>query len=175
MLRAILCLAAASVLAAPARAQLPVVTQQAPPATEIFKCKGADGHWTYTNDRREAEKQKCEVVTRQVNVAPAPPAALPPQRSNARTQRPADFPKETPSDRATARERQREILEQELANEQGALAKAKQDLAAQEAERSGNERNYARVEERLQPYKDSVETHEKNVEALRRELNNLYR
>jgi len=175
MLRSILCLAAASVLAAPARAQQPVVTQQAPPATEIFKCKGADGHWTYTNDRREAEKQKCEVVTRQVNVAPAPPAAAPPQRPNARNQRPADFPKETPNDRATARERQREILEQELANEQGALAKAKQDLAAQEAERSGNERNYARVEERLQPYKDSVETHEKNIEALRRELNNLYR
>ncbi len=41
--------------------------------------------------------------------------------------------------------------------------------------RSGDERNYARVEERLQPYKDSVETHEKNIEALRRELNNLYR
>ena len=173
MLRALLLLAAATVLAVQARAQQPVATEQTP-ATEIFKCKGADGHWTYTNDRREAEKQKCEVVTRQVNVAPAP-SAPPPQRSNARTQRPADFPKETPSDRATARERQREILEQELATEQGALAKAKQDLAAQEAERSGNERNYARVEERLQPYKDTVETHEKNIEALRRELNNLYR
>src|SRR5262245_53459799 len=175
MLRVILCLVAASLLAAPARAQQPVATQQAPAATEIFKCKGADGHWTYTNDRREAEKQNCEVVTRQVNVAPAPPASPPPQRPNARNQRPADFPKETPNDRATARDRQREILEQELANEQAALARAKQDLAAQEAVRSGNERNYARVEERLQPYKDTVETHEKNIEALRRELNNLNR
>ncbi|HYL23965.1 MAG TPA: DUF4124 domain-containing protein, partial [Burkholderiales bacterium] len=139
---------------------------------EIFKCKGADGHWTYTNDRREAEKQKCEVVTRQVNVAPAP---QPPRPAATRIPRPTDFPKESASDRASARERQREILEQELANEQTALAKAKQDLAAQEAVRSGNERNYARVEERLQPYKDTVETHEKNIEALRRELNNLYR
>jgi hypothetical protein len=41
--------------------------------------------------------------------------------------------------------------------------------------RSGQELNYARVQERLQPYKDSIETHEKNIEALRRELNNLYR
>jgi len=173
MLRALLLLAAASVLADPARAQQPVATQQTP-TTEIFKCKSADGHWTYTNDRREAEKQKCEVVTRQVNVAPAPP----PQRATApaaRIPRPTDFPKESASDRASARERQREILEQELTNEQTALAKAKQDLAAQEAVRSGDERNYARVEERLQPYKDTVETHEKNVEALRRELNNLYR
>jgi flagellar biosynthesis/type III secretory pathway protein FliH len=169
MRRALFLVVAASVLAAPSRAQQPVATQQTP-TTEIFKCKGADGHWTYTNDRREAEKQKCEVVTRQVNVAPAPP----PQRASTPAAR-GGFPKESASDRASARERQREILEQELAGEQAALAKAKQDLAAQEAVRSGSERNYARVEERLQPYKDTVETHEKNIEALRRELNNLYR
>jgi phage shock protein A len=75
----------------------------------------------------------------------------------------------------SARERQKDILEKELTSEQSALAKAKEELAAQEAVRSGDERNYARVLERLQPYKDSVETHEKNIEALRRELNNLYR
>jgi uncharacterized protein DUF4124 len=161
MLRAALFLLAVAIAMGPARAQQQV--------TEIFKCKGADGHWTYTNDRREAEKQKCEVVTRQVNVAPA--SKLPPSAAA----RPGNFPKETAAERASARERQREILEKELATEQAALAKARQDLAAQEAVRSGEERNYARVEERLQPYKDSVETHEKNIEALRRELNNLYR
>lgn len=136
--------------------------------TEIFKCKGADGHWTYTNDRREAERQKCEVVTRQVNVAPA--QKPPPSRSAAR---PNEFPKESPADRAKAQSRQREILEKELAQEEASLAKARQELAAQEAVRSGDERNYARVEERLQPYKDSVETHQKNIEALKRELSNL--
>ena len=175
MLRAVLLVAAASVLAAPARAQPAVATQQTPPTTEIFKCKGPDGHWTYTNDRREAEKMKCEVVTRQVNVAPAPPLPVQRPSPSAGRGRPADFPRESASDRATARDRQREILEQELATEQAALAKAKQDLASQEAVRSGDERNYARVEERLQPFKDTVETHEKNIEALRRELNNLYK
>ena len=174
MLRAVVFLAAASLLAAVARAQQPPAAPQ-PAATEIFKCRGADGHWTYTNDRREAEKMKCEVVTRQVNVAPAPPPPAARPSPSAGRGRPADFPKETASERSNARERQREILEQELTTEQAALAKAKQDLAAQEAVRSGDERNYARVEERLQPYKDSVETHEKNIEALRRELNNLYR
>jgi|SRR6266850_1177417 len=134
-------------------------------ATEIWKCKSPGGKWTYTNDRIEAEKLKCETVTRQVNVAPATKA---PAGSG-------NFPKESASQRANARERQREVLEKELATEQTALAKAKQDLAAQEAVRTGDERNYARVQERLQPYKDSVETHEKNVEALRRELSNLYR
>lgn len=161
MIRAGALLLAALLVAAPARAQV----------TEIWKCKNANGHWTYTNDRNEAERQKCEIVTRQVNVAPAQKAP-PPQTRNAR---PGDFPKESPADRASARERQREILEKELATEQAGLAKAKQTLAEQEQIRNGDERNYARVLERLQPYKDSIETHEKNIEALKRELANLYR
>ena len=153
-----LALAFFTALGAPA-----ALAQQA--VTEIFKCKSPDGHWTYTNDRREAEKQKCEVVTRQVNVAPTP-------KPSAKAS-PSGFPKESPEDRANAKTRQREILEKELAQEQAALAKAKEELAAQENVRFGNERNYARVEERLQPFKDSVETHEKNIQALRRELANL--
>src|SRR3954452_12429365 len=131
MQRALLLVVAANVLAVPVRAQQPPAPPQ-PGATEIFKCKGADGHWTYTNDRREAERQKCEVVTRQINVAPTPkPAAR---------AAPGSFPKETPADRATASARQRDILEKELAQEQAALAKAKADLAEQESVRSGNER-----------------------------------
>ena len=144
----------------------PAALAQQPPVTEIFKCRSPDGPWTYTNDRREAEKQKCEIVTRQVNVAPA---QKPPPRGSG----PGAFPRETPEASANAKARQREILEKELAQEQAALAKAREELAAQENVRFGNERNYARVEERLQPFKDSVETHEKNIEALRRELANL--
>jgi hypothetical protein len=61
-------------------------------------------------------------------------------------------------------------LEQELATEEGLLAQAKQALAEQEAIRNGDERNYARVLERLQPYKDNVDLHQKNIEALKREI-----
>jgi hypothetical protein len=39
--------------------------------------------------------------------------------------------------------------------------------------RFGDERNYARVLERLQPYKDTIQNHEKNIQALQRELANL--
>jgi hypothetical protein len=162
-------------LAMPALAQMGTGTNSGGPngggaVTEIWKCRGADGRWTYTNDRREAERQKCEVVTRQINIAPPPPA--PPPRA-APAARPGTFPRESSSERASRTATSREILEKELATEEAALAKARGELAAQEAERSGNERNYARVLERLQPYKDSVETHEKNIEALKRELSNL--
>ena len=134
--------------------------------TEIYKCVDAKGRASYTNDKRETSGKKCELVTTQVNVAPA-------QKSAAR--RPGDFPRESAAEANRARERQRGILEKELATEQAALGKAREALAAQESTRSGEERNYAKVEERLQPYKDTVETHEKNIEALKRELNNLYR
>ena len=139
--------------------------------TEIYKCVDAQGRFTYKNDKPRAG-EKCETVASQVNVVPA--TKPPPQPSTrAPVQSPANFPKETAAERASARERQREILEKELATEQQLLAKARQELTAQESVRSGDERNYARVLERLQPYKDDVDLHEKNIEALKRELGNL--
>ena len=134
--------------------------------TEIFKCRNENGQVTYTNDRRQAERQKCELVTSQINVAP-------PFSQPQAARKPGNFPRETPTQSASARERQREILERELDAERKALDQAKRTLAEQEAVRSGDERNYARVQERLQPLKDTVDNHEKNIQALQRELANL--
>jgi hypothetical protein len=132
--------------------------------TEVFKCVDASGRASYTNDRRETAGKQCEVVTTQINVAPPPkPAARP------------GFPRESSADRVSAASRQRDILEKELAAEQQDLAKAREALAEQEAVRYGDERNYAKVLERLRPFKDRIETHEKNIEALRRELSSLGR
>jgi len=150
------------VLAAPAYAQV----------TEIYKCVDATGRPLYTSDKRDTAGKKCDLVSREINVVPA--QQIPVQRPSASNSR-SSFPRESASDRANAKERQREILEKELATEQQLLAKAQQDLTEQESVRSGDERNYARVLERLQPYKDSLEVHQKNVEALRRELGNLNR
>jgi phage shock protein A len=69
--------------------------------------------------------------------------------------------------------KKRRILEQELTDETSQLAQAKEQLAAQEAIRNGNERNYQRFLERVQPYRDAVATHERNLEALKREIANL--
>jgi hypothetical protein len=45
-------------------------------------------------------------------------------------------------------------------------------LTEQEGIRTGDEKNYQRVLDRLQKYKDEVERHQKNVEALKKELSN---
>jgi len=73
---------------------------------------------------------------------------------------------------ATRDESRRKILENELQSEQKLLSDAKQKLAEQEGTRGGEERNYVRVQERLKPYQDTVELHQKNIEQLQRELGN---
>ena len=137
-------------------------------ATEIYKCVDGTGRPLYTSDKRDTAGKKCQLVSREINVVPG-------QRKPAAgaSRELGRFPKETPDQVATAKGRQREILEKELAVEQTALTKARQDLAQQESVRQGNEQNYARVEERLRPFKDNIETHQKNIEALQRELSNL--
>ena len=152
-----------------AAASLPAAAQ---PRTEIYKCVDSAGRPHYTNDLRETSGQKCQLVTTQINVAPPPPPPAPARQTKGS---PREFPRESAGDRANAKGRQREILEKELASEQADLARARQELTEQEAVRTGDERNYAKLLERLQPFKDRVETHEKNVEALRRELANIDR
>jgi len=125
--------------------------------TEIYKCTDDRGRPLYTSDKRDTVGKKCELVSREVTVVPAPKASA---------KSPAAFPRESGSERASARERQRQILEQELKSEEDQLMQARKDLAEQESSRASAQ---------LQKYRDNVELHEKNLEALRRELNNLSR
>jgi len=134
--------------------------------TEIYKCiDPQNGRPLYTSDKRETVGRKCELVSREINVVPAQKQPPLPTHSA--------FPRETPQARASAKERQRDILEKELVSEQQLLDQAQKQLAEQESIRLGDEKNYARVLERLQPYKDNVELHQKNIEALKRELGNI--
>jgi hypothetical protein len=136
----------------------------------IWNCKDPQGRISVTNIKEDTVGKDCRIVQQQrVNVAPAVPAP------KGAAKAPASFPKESANERTSARERQRDILQKELASEQGLLVKAQKQLAEQEAVRTGEERNYAKTLERLQPYRDSVETHQKNIEALRREFANLNR
>ena len=131
----------------------------------IWTCKDKDGRTTMTNLKEDTVGKDCKIVQQQrVNVAPS---GKPGAKS------PAGFPRESASDRAASRIKQRETIERELSQEERLLSDAKRKLVEQEAIRSGDEKNYAKVLERLQPYKDTVEVHEKNIAALKREIVNL--
>jgi hypothetical protein len=136
----------------------------------VWKCMEADGRAHYTNIKKETEGKQCTVVTKEVSVVSPP---TPPARPPGAEKSPSSFPK---VDRDTQRARddgRRRILEDELSAEEKGLIDAKAQLAAQEAMRFGDEKNYQRVLDRLKPYQDAVERHERNIAALRKELAGL--
>jgi hypothetical protein len=150
-----------------------VLQAQAFQEITIWSCRDKDGRTHVTNLREDTSGKDCRIVQQtRVQVVPAPTQS---NNKPAAKAAPGSFPREDSQARASARERQREILEAELEREQSQLAQARKALEEQESVRYGDERNYARVLERLQKYKDAVELHQKNVESLRRELTNLYR
>ena len=83
------------------------------------------------------------------------------------------FPKVDGQTQRKRDDERRNILEKELADEQKQLEAARQKLAEQESVRTGDERNYQRFLERVQPFRDAVANHERNIEAIRREIANL--
>lgn len=138
----------------------------------LYKCVDASGQVTYTNQKGS---KGCTVLSRDLPVSTftSPPAA----KSRAAT--PADFPK-VGNDQQKARDTdRRQILNQELATEQKNLDEAKKVLAEQEnlilpEERiAGGGIQGGKREARIQTYRDRVQIHERNIEALNRELSNL--
>lgn len=130
---------------------------------EVFKSVDSNGRVTYSNaPSNNAAK---------VELAPLNTITVPKRKPQVAT--PADFPK---VDNDTQRKRddlRRKILVDELAAEQRQLAEAKKALVEGEAVRLGNERNYQKYLDRVQKLKDNVTMHEKNVQALEKELGKL--
>lgn len=146
-----------------------------PAHAEVYKCTDAEGKVTYTNDRNLARGCKALDAGQSVSTVPAPvrrPAASPSANPGANTS-PSSFPRVSPGDQRTRDDSRRQVLESEMANEEASLAAAEKALADQEAIRLGDERNYQKVLDRLQPFKDKVELHKRNIEALRREISGL--
>jgi multidrug resistance efflux pump len=139
-------------------------------ADTLYKCTDADGHATYTNSKGTAKN--CVVISRDqpVSIGAAPKAS----RSNANAPTPGDFPKVGAGEQKTRDGDRRAILDQELATEQKSLEEAKKTLAQQEASLGAAAgANPARLQERIKPYIDTVQLHERNIEALKKELANL--
>src|SRR5882672_7889884 len=81
--------------------------------TEIYKCVDSAGRPLYTSDKKDTAGKKCQLVSREVNVVPAiKPPPLPPRVASRSSE---GFPKESLATRAAAKDRQRDILEKELA------------------------------------------------------------
>lgn len=120
-----------------------------PAHAELYKCIDASGRTTYSETKDP--KAACVIAGGHVTVVPPyqAPAARPAQ----------------PAPSATAS--RQDALRRQIAEQETELADAKKALKAQEEIRLGDEKNYQRVLDRLQPYQDRVADIEKRLAELR--------
>lgn len=145
--------------------------------TDVFLCVDESGKKEYKNTGTTKGCKKIDLPGLTMIPAPARKAAAPamaavrPASPAAAT--PSDFPK-IDSGVQKARDSDRKlILEEEMKNEEQKLANLKKEFNNGEPERRGDERNYAKYQERVAVMKDDIGRTEKNIEALKRELGNL--
>ena len=141
-------------------------------ADVMYQCIDESGHKSFSNIRSAGKGARCTAMD-------LGPAAGPAARGAARTPTPATFPKVEEDTQKSRDMDRRRILEGELAAEQKNLEQAKKDLAEQEAVILPNERmqggaiSGGKVAGRVQPFKDKVALHERNIEAIQKEISKL--
>ena len=164
-------LAVTLVLLCGAYAHMPAQAQNG-----VYLCTNASGGRELTDSYRAG----CKTLNLPGYI-PAPPSSprrSAPGQAQAPTPRapmatPADFPKVDNAQQKARDNDRREILNEEMRMEEKKLADARKEFNGGEPERQGNERNYAKYQERVEMMRDSISRMEKNIEALRREIANI--
>ncbi len=130
-------------------------------ANTLYKCTDESGVVLYTNQK--TTKKACTVLSYQsMPAAPTGAAAGSKPRPTAMAT-PADFPRVSGSEQKARDSDRRAILDRELATELQHADKARKAL-----QDAGNQ-----APDRLQPLRDTLALHERNVESLKKELGNL--
>jgi hypothetical protein len=137
-------------------------------AQQICKYVDGDGRVTFSDAaQKNARKLMCFDPTPERKPKPPPKSAAGKAGGGE-----AAFPR---VDGATQKRRdtdRRRILEQELADEQRLLDRARAALDDSESVRYANETTDEKARERIRPLREALGTHEKNIEAIQRELAN---
>ncbi|QAU34111.1 DUF4124 domain-containing protein [Janthinobacterium sp. 17J80-10] len=141
--------------------------------SEVFLCVDERGNKEYKNTGGTKGCKRVELPG--ITTIEAPRARQVAASGNAAPKVPAptDFPKADGNAQKARDSDRRQILSDELKNEEQKLANLKKEFNNGEPERQGGERNYAKYQERAASMKQDVERSEKNVEALKREIANL--
>ncbi len=143
--------------------------------SEVFVCINESGAKEYKNT---GTTKGCKRVDLQgITMIPSP-YKKPLVQTVAATSRttsasPSDFPK-IDSGTQKARDNDRmQILLDEMKTEEKKLGNLKKEFNNGEPDRQGNEKNYAKYQERVASMKEDMNRAEKNIEALKREIGNL--
>jgi hypothetical protein len=138
---------------------------------DVFLCVDQHGTKEYKNT---GATKGCKKVDLPPLTITAPIKHAAPTQSTAKSSAaPADFPKIDSTTQKARDNDRKQILLDETKREEQKLAELKKEYNGGEPERQGNERNYAKYQERVASMKEDIARSEKNLEALRRELGNL--
>lgn len=137
----------------------------------VYLCTNAQGQKEYRNT---GITKGCKKVALPALVTmPAPKRAPANVANGKKPDAPNGFPKVDDKTQKSRDSDRKQILQDELKTEEDKLAKLKAEYKGGEPDRLGDEKNYAKYQERTAKMKEDVERAEKNVEALKREIANL--
>ena len=163
---------------------LVLLTAAAGASAQIYRCTDAEGRKEYTD--RQIRGKACVLLDLPNAAIPAPPreAARPrspaPGPSAATVPRAASpstaasgFPRVGSAEQKARDADRRQILADELTAETQKLGELRREYNNGEPERRGDERNYAKYQERVASLRDAIARSEQNVAALQREIANI--
>ncbi len=147
-------------------------------AKDVYLCVDDKGHRSYTNTGNTKSCKKVELPG--LTTISAPPAQAKRNVNAANTApnggkagSPNDFPKVDDATQKARDNDRKQILLDEMRSEEQKLANLKRDYNDGLPERNGDEKNYAKYQDRVAKMKDEISRVEKNVEALKRELSTI--
>ena len=163
--------AAVAVSALLGSALLPAPAAAQAQSREVYRCPG--NLYTDQITPKEALERGCKTlsgapVTVVQSTRPRPASGPVASGSQGRSEARID-----PAEQRARDSDARRILEGELRKEEERLVQLQKDLAQGEAERRGDERNFAKYQERVAELKAAVARKEADVAAIRRELAKL--
>jgi hypothetical protein len=138
--------------------------------SDVYLCVDEHGKREYKNTGPMKGCKKVDLPRLTTIMAPAHKAASAPAKG---ASAPSDFPKVDGSAQKARDSDRRQILLDEMKSEEQKLASLKNEYNNGEPERQGNERNYAKYQDRVASLKEDIARAEKNIEALKREIGNL--
>ncbi len=140
--------------------------------SEIFLCDDGRGSKEYKNTGATKGCKKIDLpgITT-IPGLPRKPAVVTAAAKS--TSSPADFPRVDGTTQKARDNDRKQILLDEMKTEEQKLAELKKEYNGGEPERRGDERNFAKYQERVAGMKDELGRTEKNIDALKREIGNL--
>lgn len=139
--------------------------------SDVFLCVDESGKKEYKNTGTMKGCKRIDLPS--LTMVPAPKRQAMQTASAKPASSPSDFPKVDGNTQKARDNDRKQILLDEMRNEEQKLASLQKEFNNGEPERRGDERNYAKYQDRVATMKEDMTRTEQNIEALKRELGNL--